>query len=106
MTTELREPKNAAESGKVMERRDADTRQTGNRWLSSRSVFKTGGLQGPRRMHCRFRALSAIRVKLPESIFCAAGGEEDGNRYVRAAIERGAIAIASESAPPTDLTRV
>jgi len=27
MTTELREPRNPAESGKVMETRDADTRQ-------------------------------------------------------------------------------
>jgi len=35
--------------------------------------------------------------------FALHGAKEDGNRYIRAAIERGAVAIASESAAPTDL---
>jgi UDP-N-acetylmuramoyl-L-alanyl-D-glutamate--2,6-diaminopimelate ligase len=106
MTTELREPKNAAESGKVMERRDADTRQTGNRSLSLGEVFaKTGASMAAAENALQIRSIVCdSRKAAPGSVFFALhGAKEDGNRYVRAAIERGAIAIASESAPPTDL---
>jgi UDP-N-acetylmuramoyl-L-alanyl-D-glutamate--2,6-diaminopimelate ligase len=106
MTTELREPKNAAESGKVMERRDADTRQTGNRSLSLGEVFsKTGASMAAAENALQIRSIVCdSRKAAPGSVFFALhGAKEDGNRYVRAAIERGAIAIASESAPLTDL---
>jgi UDP-N-acetylmuramoyl-L-alanyl-D-glutamate--2,6-diaminopimelate ligase len=44
------------------------------------------------------------RKAAPGFVFFALHGErEDGNKYVRDAIERGAIAIASEEAPPPDL---
>ena len=106
MTTELREPKNPAESGKVMERRDADTRQTGNRSLSLGEVFsKTGASMAAAEHALQIRSIVCdSRKAAPGSVFFALhGAKEDGNRYVRAAIERGAIAIASESAPLTDL---
>jgi UDP-N-acetylmuramoyl-L-alanyl-D-glutamate--2,6-diaminopimelate ligase len=106
MTTELREPKNPAESGKVMEKRDADTRQTGNRWLSLGEVFsKTGASMVAAENALQIQSIVCdSRKAAPGSVFFALhGAKEDGNRYVRAAIERGAIAIASESAPPTDL---
>jgi UDP-N-acetylmuramoyl-L-alanyl-D-glutamate--2,6-diaminopimelate ligase len=106
MTTELREPKNAAESGKVMERRDADTRQTGNRSLSLGEVFsKTGADMAAAENALQIRSIVCdSRKAAPGSVFFALrGAKEDGDRYVRAAIERGAIAIASESAPLADL---
>jgi UDP-N-acetylmuramoyl-L-alanyl-D-glutamate--2,6-diaminopimelate ligase len=106
MSTELREPKNPAESGKVMEKRDADTRQTGNRWLSLGEVFsKTGASMAAAENALQIQSIVCdSRKAAPGSVFFALhGAKEDGNRYVRAAIERGAIAIASESAPPTDL---
>jgi UDP-N-acetylmuramoyl-L-alanyl-D-glutamate--2,6-diaminopimelate ligase len=106
MTTELREPKNPAESGKVMEKRDADNRQTGNRWLSLGEVFsKTGASMAAAEKALQIQSIVCdSRKAAPGSVFFALhGAKEDGNRYVRAAIERGAIAIASESAPPTDL---
>jgi UDP-N-acetylmuramoyl-L-alanyl-D-glutamate--2,6-diaminopimelate ligase len=106
MTTELREPKNPAESGKVMEKRDADTRQTENRWLSLGEVFsKTGASMAAAENALQIQSIVCdSRKAAPGSVFFALhGAKEDGNRYVRAAIERGAIAIASESAPPTDL---
>jgi UDP-N-acetylmuramoyl-L-alanyl-D-glutamate--2,6-diaminopimelate ligase len=106
MTTELREPRNPAESGKVMEKRDADTRQTGNRWLSLGEVFsKTGASMAAAENALQIQSIVCdSRKAAPGSVFFALhGAKEDGNRYVRAAIERGAIAVASESAPPTDL---
>ena len=106
MTVELREPKNPAESGKVMEKRDADNRQTGNRWLSLGEVFsKTGASMAAAENALQIQSIVCdSRKAAPGSVFFALhGAKEDGNRYVRAAIERGAIAIASESAPPTDL---
>jgi UDP-N-acetylmuramoyl-L-alanyl-D-glutamate--2,6-diaminopimelate ligase len=106
MSTELREPKNSAESGKVMERSDADTRQTGNRWLSLGEVFsKTGASMAAAQNALQIQNIVCdSRKAAPGSVFFALhGAKEDGNRYLREAIERGAIAVASESAPPTGL---
>src|SRR5258707_2848649 len=89
-----------------MERRDADTRQTGNRSLSLGEVFsKTGASMAAAENALQIQSIVCdSRKAAPGSVFFALhGAKEDGNRYVRAAIERGAIAIASESAPPTDL---
>ena len=106
MTTGLQEPKDAAESGKVMEQRDADTRQTGNRSLRLSEVFAETGASIPAAAHAlQIQGIVGdSRKAAPGTVFFALhGAKDDGHRYVRAAIERGAIAIASESAPPTDL---
>jgi len=106
MTTGLQEPKNAAESGKVTEGHDADTRQSKNRSLRLAEVFSETGASVPAAAHA-LEIQSIVcdsRKAVTGSLFFALqGAKEDGNRYIRAAIERGAVAIASESASPTDL---
>jgi UDP-N-acetylmuramyl pentapeptide synthase len=103
MTTELQEPKNAAESGKVMEWRGADTRHVENSSLTLGEVFSETGATVPPAAHA-LKIQSIVcdsRKAATGSLFFALQGvKEDGNRYIRDAIERGAIAIASESGLP------
>jgi UDP-N-acetylmuramoyl-L-alanyl-D-glutamate--2,6-diaminopimelate ligase len=106
MTTELQAPKNAAENGKVMERSGADGQQLGNRSLALVEVFAGTGASIPAAAHA-LQIQSIVcdsRKSVQGSLFFALQGvKEDGNQYIRAATERGAIAIASEAAPPADL---
>jgi UDP-N-acetylmuramoyl-L-alanyl-D-glutamate--2,6-diaminopimelate ligase len=106
MTTGLQEPKNAAESDKVTERHDADGRQSGDHSLALAEVFAQTGAEIP--VAARDLQIRSIvcdsRKATPGSLFFALRGvKEDGTQYIRAAIEGGAVAIASESAPPADL---
>jgi UDP-N-acetylmuramoyl-L-alanyl-D-glutamate--2,6-diaminopimelate ligase len=106
MTTELQEPENAVESEKVTERRDADTGQQKNRSLTLAEVFSGTGATVPAAAQTlKMQSIvSDSRKAATGSLFFAVQGvREDGNRYIRDAIERGAIAIASESAPTAGL---
>jgi UDP-N-acetylmuramoyl-L-alanyl-D-glutamate--2,6-diaminopimelate ligase len=106
MTTGLQEPKNAVESGKVTEGRDADTRQSTNSSLRLAEVFSETGAIVPAGTHAleiQSIVCDSRKATTGSLFFALQGAKEDGNRYIRAAIERGAVAIASESAPPTDL---
>jgi len=106
MTTGLQEPKNAAESGKVTEGHDADTRQSKNRSLRLAEVFSETGASVPAAalaLEIQSIVCDSRKAVTGSLFFALQGAKEDGNRYIRAAIERGAVAIASESASPTDL---
>jgi UDP-N-acetylmuramoyl-L-alanyl-D-glutamate--2,6-diaminopimelate ligase len=105
MTTELRDSKNTAESDKVTERRGADTRP-GNRSLSLAEVFSETGAtvaSAARSLEIQSIVCDSRKAVTGSLFFALHGTKEDGNQYVRAAIEKGAVAIASESAPPADL---
>jgi UDP-N-acetylmuramoyl-L-alanyl-D-glutamate--2,6-diaminopimelate ligase len=105
MTTELREPKNE-ESGKVIERRDAQTRETRKRSFSLDEVFAGTGASisaAARALEIKSIVCDSRKVAPSSLFFALHGANEDGNKYIRAAIERGATVIASESAPPADL---
>jgi UDP-N-acetylmuramoyl-L-alanyl-D-glutamate--2,6-diaminopimelate ligase len=106
MTTELQEPKNAVESGKVTERRGVDTQQVKNRSLTLAAVFlQTGAIVPAAAEPLQIQSIVCDSRKAANgSLFFALHGvKEDGNRYIRDAIERGAVAVASESAPTADL---
>ena len=106
MTTGLQAPKNAVEGGKVTEGRGADTRQSKNRSLRLAEVFsETGGIvpAGAHALQIQDIVCDSRKAVTRSLFFALQGAKEDGNRYIRAAIERGAVAIASESAPPADL---
>jgi UDP-N-acetylmuramoyl-L-alanyl-D-glutamate--2,6-diaminopimelate ligase len=105
MTTGLQEPKSAVESEKVTERRDVQTRP-GDRSLSLAEVFSGTGATVPdaaRALPIRSIVCDSRKAATGSLFFALHGVKEDGNQYIRAAAERGAIAIASESAAPADL---
>ena len=107
MTTELQKPKNAVESGKVMERRGVDTRHVENNSLTLGEVFsETGATVPSAALALKIQGIVCdSRKAVTGSLFFALQGvKEDGNRYIRDAIERGAIAIASESGLPADFS--
>jgi UDP-N-acetylmuramoyl-L-alanyl-D-glutamate--2,6-diaminopimelate ligase len=104
MTTGLREPRNAADGGKVTER-DVDTR-LGNRPLSLAEVFSETAATIPaaaRALEIQSIVCDSRKAVTGSLFFALHGTKEDGNQYIRAAIEKGAIAIASESVPLADL---
>ncbi len=106
MTTGLQQPKNPVESGKVTDGRDADTRQSKNRSSRLAEVFSETGAIVPAGTHAleiQNIVYDSRKAVMGSLFFALHGAKEDGNRYIRAAIERGAVAIASESAAPTDL---
>jgi len=106
MTTGLQEPKNAVESGKVTEGREADSWQAKNRSLRLAEVFSETGAIVPAGMHAleiQSIVYDSRKAVMGSLFFALHGAKEDGNRYIRAAIERGAVAIASQSPAPTDL---
>jgi UDP-N-acetylmuramoyl-L-alanyl-D-glutamate--2,6-diaminopimelate ligase len=106
MTTGLREPKNASESGKVVEERKLKTQQLKNRSLALAEIFLRTDASvpsGAKSLKIDGIASDSRKVASGYLFFALLGANEDGNRYVRDAIERGAVAIASEAAPPVDL---
>jgi UDP-N-acetylmuramoyl-L-alanyl-D-glutamate--2,6-diaminopimelate ligase len=107
MSTELQEPKNAVESGKVTERRGADTRHAENSSLTLGEVFSETGATVPPAVHAlKIQSIvcDSRKAATGSLFFALQGAKEDGNRYIRDAIERGAIAIASESGLPADFS--
>jgi len=106
MTTGLQAPKNASESGKVVEERKLKTRQLKNRSLALAEILlrtDAGVPSAAKSLNIDGIACDSRKVAAGYLFFALLGANEDGNRYVRDAIERGAIAIASEAAPPVDL---
>jgi UDP-N-acetylmuramoyl-L-alanyl-D-glutamate--2,6-diaminopimelate ligase len=106
MTTGLQAPKNASESGKVVEERKLKTRQLKNRSLALAEILlrtDAGVPSAAKSLNIDGIACDSRKVAAGYLFFALLGANEDGNRYVRDAIERGAVAIASEAAPPVDL---
>src|SRR3989441_5450263 len=106
MTTGLQEPKNASESGKVVEERKLKTQQLKDRSLALAEIFLRTDASVPsaaKSLKIDGIACDSRKVAAGYLFFALLGANEDGNRYVRDAIERGAVAIASEAAPPGDL---
>ena len=101
MTTELREP----ESVKVAEQGESNLQPDASHGLALRELFATAPAQIP--AGAENRRVSGIacdsRKAAPGFAFFALhGAKEDGNKFVRDALERGAIAVASEEAAPAD----
>ena len=102
MTAGLRE----ADSVKVAEQGESKS-QTKTGSLGLGEVF--AGAQAEIPAEAEKKRVSGLtcdsRKASPGFVFFALhGAREDGNRYVRDAVERGAIAVASEDAPPADLS--
>jgi UDP-N-acetylmuramoyl-L-alanyl-D-glutamate--2,6-diaminopimelate ligase len=99
MTTELQEPGSlrAEEGGSKLPQKTSST-------LSA--VFAGTGAAVPAEAgNIAVRGLACDSRKAgPGSVFFALhGSQQDGNRFVRDALERGAVAVASEDAAPADL---
>jgi UDP-N-acetylmuramoyl-L-alanyl-D-glutamate--2,6-diaminopimelate ligase len=107
MTTGLQEPKAATEIGKVIEEREANSRRGKNRALRLADVFsKINAVLPPATANlidCGI-ACDSRKVSPGYLFFALHGVKDDGNKFIADAISRGAIAIASESAPPADLS--
>jgi UDP-N-acetylmuramoyl-L-alanyl-D-glutamate--2,6-diaminopimelate ligase len=101
MTTGLQEP----ESVKVAEQGESKLQQDASRGLALRELFAATQAQIPQ--GAENRRVSGIacdsRKAAPGFAFFAVhGAKEDGNKFVRDAVERGAIAVASEDVAPAD----
>jgi UDP-N-acetylmuramoyl-L-alanyl-D-glutamate--2,6-diaminopimelate ligase len=104
MTTGVRKPRSAAENGKVAE--DCKERIRHSHSMTLAEIFAQTDASVPAEakgltIHgivCDSRKADHGRL-----FFALPGAKEDGNQYVRDAIERGGIAIASEGAAPPDL---
>jgi UDP-N-acetylmuramoyl-L-alanyl-D-glutamate--2,6-diaminopimelate ligase len=106
MTTEVQEPRSAAESGKVAEDRKEGARQRENHSMTLAEVFAQTDAAVPaeaRSLVVKGIACDSRKVARGWLFFALHGAKEDGNKYVRNAIEGGAIAVASEGAAPADL---
>src|SRR5262245_16971491 len=103
MTTGVREP----ESAKLPEERQPKLQWKADRSLGLERVF--AGTQARVSQLAEGLQVSGIacdsRKVAPGFVFFALhGAKEDGNKYVRDAVQRGAIAVASEDAAPADLS--
>jgi len=106
MTTGLQEPKNEAGSSKLAEAYDSKNRRMASRSAGLAEIFSRTGATVPpnaERLQVRGIACDSRKVAPEFAFFALHGAKDDGNKYVRDAIARGAIAIASEDAPPADL---
>ena len=107
MTTGLQEPNAATEIGKVAEDREANIRHGENHALALAEVFSNIAAVVP--SHVASLTLNGIacdsrKVSPGYLFFALQGAKDDGNRFIADAISRGAIAVASESAAPADLS--
>ena len=106
MTTELQEPKSASEGGKVISERELKAAKRKSYSLGLADVFS--GVEAKVPAEAEQLTLAGIacdsRKVGPGFLFFALhGAADDGNKYVRDAIARGAAAIASESAATAEL---
>ena len=103
MTTVLRE----ADSAKVTEREESRSQGKPGGAIELEEVFAGAQAQIPAAAE-KQRVTGIVcdsRRVAPGSVFFALhGAKDDGNKHVRDAVERGAIAIASEEAAPADLS--
>jgi UDP-N-acetylmuramoyl-L-alanyl-D-glutamate--2,6-diaminopimelate ligase len=102
MKTGLREPENV----NVAKQGDSTLQRKANRTLDLGEVF--AGTQARIPTGAQNLPVSGIacdsRQVAPGAVFFALhGAKEDGNKFVRDAVERGALSIASEEAAPADL---
>src|SRR5579863_1918659 len=107
MTTELRDPKSATKIGKVTEAPEANIRQGQNRAVRLADVFsKIDALVPSNASSLIINGIACdSRKVLPGYLFFALqGAKDDGNKFIADAVARGAIAVASESALPADLS--
>jgi len=105
MSIGLQVPKSAAESGKVTEEQSAKNKTGGGRSMSLANVLS--GISANLPADTKSLTIHGIacdsRKVLPGYLFFALHGvKEDGTKFVRDAMERGAIAVASETSPPAD----
>ena len=107
MTTDLQEANAATESGKVAEEREATIRHGEYRALALAEVFSNiAAVVPPNGASLTINGIACDSRKVsPGYLFFALQGlKDDGNKFTADAISRGAIAVASESAPPADLS--
>jgi UDP-N-acetylmuramoyl-L-alanyl-D-glutamate--2,6-diaminopimelate ligase len=107
MTTNLQEPNAATESGKVAEEREATIRHGENRALILAEVFSNIAAvvpPSPSSLTINGIACDSRKVSPGYLFFALQGVKDDGNKFIADAISRGAIAVASESVPPADLS--
>ncbi len=106
MTTGLREPASAAESGKLSAETETKTLRPGPRPMSLAEVFTETAASVPAaalEKKIEGIACDSRRAQAGFLFFALQGAQDDGNKYIRDAIARGATAIASESERPADL---
>src|SRR5207247_10862853 len=103
MATGLREPKNASESGKVVEEHKLKTQQLKNRSLALADIFlrtDTHVPSGAKSLKIDGLACDSRKVAAGYLLFALLGANDDGDRYVRDAIERGAVARPGDDGAP------
>jgi UDP-N-acetylmuramoyl-L-alanyl-D-glutamate--2,6-diaminopimelate ligase len=106
MTTRAQEPTTAAENGKVAEDGKERTGQPKSRSMTLAELFaQTDAALPAQAESLAIQGIAADSRKVEDGwlFFALPGAKEDGNHYVRDAIKRGAIAVASESDAPEDL---
>jgi UDP-N-acetylmuramoyl-L-alanyl-D-glutamate--2,6-diaminopimelate ligase len=107
MTTEVTEPSSAAESKKVAEEYDArKTKVAAGPQLLSEVFSRTGAAIPAEATNLKVAGIACDSRKVAPGwlFFALHGAREDGNKFVRNAIEAGAVAVASESAAPIEAT--
>jgi UDP-N-acetylmuramyl-tripeptide synthetase len=107
MTTRAQEPTTAAENGKVAEDGKERTRQPKSRSMTLAEMFaQTDAALPAEAESLAIQGIAADSRKVEDGwlFFALHGAKEDGNHYVRDAIKRGAIAVASENDAPEDLS--
>jgi len=103
MTTVLRE----ADSVKVTDQGDSKSQAKANSAIELGGVFAGAQAQiptGAEKLPVSGIACDSRKTAPGFAFFALHGAKEDGNQYVRDAVERGAIAVASEDAAPADLS--
>jgi len=103
MTTVLRE----ADSVKVTDQGDSKSQAKANGAIELGGVFAGAQAQiptGAEKLPVSGIACDSRKTAPGFAFFALHGAKEDGNQYVRDAVERGAIAVASEDAAPADLS--
>ncbi len=107
MTTELQEHDAAMENGKVADQPKANTQPGKSRVLDLAEVFaKTGAVLPPAAGQLTIRGIVCDSRKVAQGylFFALQGVQHDGNKFIADAISHGAIAVASEGAPPAELS--
>jgi UDP-N-acetylmuramoyl-L-alanyl-D-glutamate--2,6-diaminopimelate ligase len=106
MNTALPEPKSATESEELTSVPETKLRQRIDRFAKISEIFAETGAEVPAgsyQLVAQGIACDSRKVEPGYLFFALHGAKDDGNKYVRDAIERGAVAIASESEAPANV---
>ena len=106
MNTVLPEPKSATESEELTAVPETKLRQRIDRSAKISEIFAETGADVPAgsyQLVAQGIACDSRKVEPGYLFFALHGAKDDGNKYVRDAIERGAVAIASESEAPANV---